>query len=123
MYGILYFLESQFSRGEFWTGLVNPNNEVCFDGDCVNKLKWDSDGSYLDSWADTSHGFGLDQGDDCLRYRDTSIGDHPCDRTYYYICEFQCPTTTTTTITSTFSKGKTYIYVHLHLHYITQGCA
>ena len=60
----------------------------------MNKLKWDSDGSNLDSWADTDHGIKGDAV--CLRYRDDEMNGHPCDRRYYYICEFLCPSSTTT---------------------------
>ena len=91
----------------------NYNGTACWNGDCVKKLKWDSDGSYLDSWAYTSHNINGDG--HCLRYTDDEMHGHECDNKHYYTCEFQCPPTTTTTITtSTFSKGKTYrVAIHL----------
>ena len=85
--------ESELGYGEFWTGLVNSNKEICYHGDCVNKLKWDSDKSYLDSWADTSHGVHVNGGDDCLRYTNKQMDDWGCSGKnggYYYICEFKC---------------------------------
>ena len=85
----------------------NYNGTTCWDGDCVKKLKWDSNGSYLDSWAHTSHHIKGDE--HCLRYTSDEMNGHECDNKHYYICEFQCPTTTTTstsTTTSTFSKGE-----------------
>ena len=94
-------LETELSRGEFWTGLTNPNNEICENGNCVNKLKWDSDGSYLNSWEDQNHGIRADRADACLRYQSDKINDMTCAFKYYYICEFKCPSTTTITTTTT----------------------
>ena len=45
----------------------------------------------MNNWPDTSHGFKVDGGDDCLRYALTKLNDKGCTNTYYYICEFQCP--------------------------------
>ena len=106
-YNFIFFLEFQLDPtqwpifGQFWTGLRNPNKEICYDAGCVNKLKWDSDGSFLSNWHDPSHGFYVNSGDDCLRYMRDNMNDQGCDERYYYICEFQCPTTTTTTTTTT----------------------
>ena len=93
--------ESELDRGEFWTGLKNSNNEYCDNGGCVNKLLWDSDESYLHSWADTSHGIRVNSGQDCLRYTSDKMDDMYCTGYwygyywlgYYYICEFKCPGT------------------------------
>ena len=103
---ICLLLENVFGNqwpyfGQFWTGLRNPNKQICYDAGCVSKLKWDSDGSFLSNWPDTSHGLYANMGDDCLRYGDVNINDHGCEERYYYICEFQCPSTTTTTTTTT----------------------
>ena len=100
-------IETDLSWGEFWTGLTNPYKVHCENGDCINKLKWESDGSYLNSWEDQNYGIIADSADSCLRYRTHRIDDKSCAMTYYYICEFKCSsttttrTTTTTTITST----------------------
>ena len=100
-------LETDFRWGQFWTGLSNPNNEYCENSACFNKLKWDSDGSYLNAWEDQTHGIRADNGHGCLRYTSDRINDMICAMTYYYICEFKCPSTTTITTTTTTSTTTT----------------
>ena len=101
---IILFLDHVLN-GEFWTGLWNPNNDVCYDAGCANKLKWDSDGSFLGNWPYTSHTIRTNNAAQCLRYTDTILDDYYCTESYYYICEFKCPptpsTTTATTTTTT----------------------
>ena len=80
---------------EFWTGLFNPDKIICSDAGCVNKLKWASDGAYLTSWADQTHGITANFGQLCLRYRNDTMDDAGCGvnatNIFAYICEFQCP--------------------------------
>ena len=101
------YLEIDLSRGQFWTGLTNPTNEKCDNGNCVNKLIWDSDGSYLNTWEDQNHGIRADFRQECLRYRSDEINDMICSVRYYYICEFKCSSTTTITTTTTTSTTLT----------------
>ena len=61
-------IETDLSFGEFWTGLKNPNHTICQDGDCINKLTWDSDGSTLDTWVDPNHRIIMKTGSECIPY-------------------------------------------------------
>ena len=69
---------------------MNPNNETCNDGDCINKLIWDSDGSSFNSWVGPSHDIKVNGPEACLRYESKKMNDVTCTATYYYICEFKC---------------------------------
>ena len=80
--------------------MVNPDKNICRDGGCVNKLKWDSDGSNFDNWAYTSHSIKADGGRDCFRYTNTAMDDRVCYVNHSYICEFQCPVSAVTTTTA-----------------------
>ena len=101
------------NSNEFWTGLHNPERKKCYDAECVDKLKWDSDGSKL-TWANPNHGLYVNEQKPCLRYMSSIQNDHWCGNEYYYICEFKCPptpsttttTTTTTTATTTLSEDE-----------------
>ena len=81
-------LEHVLSSEDFWTGLKNPNKQACYDSCCINKLIWDSDGSILNSWADTNPEIVAPSGDECLRYYSTYLNDVDCTALYDYICEF-----------------------------------
>ena len=106
------FSDKDLDEGQFWVGLINPDNNTCDDKDCESKLKWASDGSNFESWPDTSHGIRANDPHYCLRYRDDGsltsgrgLDDKGCDSSYYYVCEFQCPITTTTTTIATTTEG------------------
>ena len=88
--------------GPFWTGLVDPNDEVCTNLDCVNKLKWDSDSSNFSviAWAPEDYRVTSNSaGEHCFRYKAIGsykgLNDKWCDKDLRYVCEFQCPVTTT----------------------------
>ena len=108
--------ENYLNKGEFWVGLINPDNKRCYDEGCENKLEWASDGSNFENWADISHGIRVNSNKYCLRYKDDGsitsgrgLDDKGCQNSYFYVCQFQCPltttTTTTTTITTTTPRG------------------
>ena len=63
-------------------------------------MKWDSDGSFLNSWADPNHGIDAMNGDACLRYASDEMDDKDCSAVFNYICEFKCTMTTTVTNTT-----------------------
>ena len=91
---VVLITETTLSSGQFWTGLINPSTIKCDNSSCVNKLKWDSDGSNFDNWVDKSrvsaNGYNY-----CLRYKKAdNIDDKECALAFYYICQYECPTGT-----------------------------
>ena len=80
-------------NGPFWTGLVHPNREgdACQNEECINNLRWDSDGSPFDNWDDQiPENLGNVE---CFVYwvYNGRIMGQPCNEVLRYICELQCP--------------------------------
>ena len=78
-----------------WTGLTNPNDEVCSGSGCYNKFIWDSDGSIQDNGDIATSISGDDGSYSCLYVDDSgNIGPAKCSyiilSPYRAVCQSDC---------------------------------